>query len=202
MFLYSLILIFITDTLKNQASQNNAEYNRLATELNAATGQDKSNKRVDWFVFGVNKVEFSFSFIVLDALNTKISLFQRLSVGFSASLCIIDFISTYFYFLSLSLVRRLLFRLPPPKQCMHWDRPQMMQRNLIRVLYYEWLPQILVTISIHTLKNFSKIFFVVLVLTCVLTMVGYPITFQNHFLFSMMCCATVIVALGWPDLVK
>jgi len=35
------------DILKKQASQNNAEYDRLATELNAATGQDKSNKRVD-----------------------------------------------------------------------------------------------------------------------------------------------------------
>jgi len=35
------------DTLKKQASQNNAEYNKLATELNAVTGQDKSNKRVD-----------------------------------------------------------------------------------------------------------------------------------------------------------
>jgi hypothetical protein len=35
------------DILKKQASQNNAEYDRLATELNAVTGQDKSNKRVD-----------------------------------------------------------------------------------------------------------------------------------------------------------
>jgi len=35
------------DILKKQASQNNAEYNRLATELNAVTGQDRSNKRVD-----------------------------------------------------------------------------------------------------------------------------------------------------------
>jgi len=35
------------EILKKQASQNNAEYDRLATELNAVTGQDKSNKRVD-----------------------------------------------------------------------------------------------------------------------------------------------------------
>jgi hypothetical protein len=38
---------YVTDILKKQASQNNAEYDRLATELNAVTGQDKSNKRVD-----------------------------------------------------------------------------------------------------------------------------------------------------------
>jgi B-cell receptor-associated protein 31 len=34
------------EILKKQASQNNAEYDRLATELNDLTG-NKSNKRVD-----------------------------------------------------------------------------------------------------------------------------------------------------------
>ena len=47
MFSYSLILISMPDILKKQASQNNAEYDRLATELNTVTGQDKSNKRRD-----------------------------------------------------------------------------------------------------------------------------------------------------------
>lgn len=47
MFLYSHTDFYATDILKKQASQNNAEYDRLATELNAVTGQDKSNKRVD-----------------------------------------------------------------------------------------------------------------------------------------------------------
>lgn len=44
---YLLILTCLTDILKKQASQNSAEYDRLATELNAITGQDGSNKRVD-----------------------------------------------------------------------------------------------------------------------------------------------------------
>ena len=41
------MLIFITsDTLKKQAKQQAAEYDRLADEYNEATGA-KSNKRVD-----------------------------------------------------------------------------------------------------------------------------------------------------------
>lgn len=45
--IHSYRFLCYTDILKKQASQNNAEYDRLATELNAVTGQDKSNKRVD-----------------------------------------------------------------------------------------------------------------------------------------------------------
>lgn len=36
----------VLEILKKQAAQNNAEYDRLATELNELSG-NKSNKRVD-----------------------------------------------------------------------------------------------------------------------------------------------------------
>ena len=66
---------YVTDILKKQASQNNAEYDRLATELNAVTGQDKSNKRVDWFVSWLiwrGRIELSSFFLFISWLESMV----------------------------------------------------------------------------------------------------------------------------------